>query len=1189
MYSDLRVLIVEDSQTQAMNLKSLLEFNDITVQMVENGKHALSVIKQFAPSIVISDVIMPEMDGYELCSAIKKNPELSHIPVILVTELSDPRDVVKGLSSGADNFIIKPYDELYLLNRVRYFMVNLALRESDKVQLGLEIQLDGERHVITSARQQILDLLISTYEQGIRLNHELRHKRDALAKSNSLLNSLFHFSKSISESSEELALVQSGLSHITTFPGLRGCWLVLRNLHHEQETPIVVGQSGAVPDNVSSCAQSCLARDVWSKNEFESNLHVEQCPALLHTSTKGHLTIPLKLGCECIGYLAVLCSSNNADSELFESLSSAARQLATAIGKARLMNSLESLVTAKTRAIKGQERLLANILNTLPVGVFVADKTGKLIMHNPKGEQIWGGTYASSSIKEYDAYQGWWAESGKKVLPEEWAMARALTHGETTLNQRIKIQTFDGKTKYINNSGLPLFDEHQNTVGGLVVAEDITEQIKLNQILQLRERALEHSTTGVIITDHQALDEPIVYVNKSFERITGFKMQEIVGKNCRFLQRGADCQEGLALIRRALINNEPCEVVLNNVRKDGSVFINELRLAPVYNANKEVTHYIGSVNDITERIRYQRELEDRSMYDELTGLINRNIFSDRITQALEACDGVNSLVAIAFINICEFKFFNETHGHGFGDKVLRKLANHLSDHIKPLYSCSRFSGDTFSVLMPKIKTSELIYPEVKTLQELCTIALTVDEIMISLQVTIGFTIAPFDGDSADQLLRNADTALYETKHTNKGGVGAYTLEMNQKVQKRLSFDGDIRAAIENNELELYYQPQINLKSGKIFGFESLIRWRKNNSLIMPFEFIPLAEQTGIIAEIDRWVVQHGVLTLANWISAGFNATRLSINLSSASFKSEAIVDFIESELRARNVPSYLLEVEITEGILIGDKVLAHKIMSALRNLGVRLSLDDFGTGFASMSYLQSFPFNQIKIDKSFVDGIHTISENATLSRSVIYIAHTLSMDVIAEGVETHEQASYLALNDCDEVQGYLFSKAVPYEATLSLLKRCIIFRLPDLDTELISRTILVFSRRHEVLQSLRKELRLSNYVMKLIRHEDDIFLEMAKHCTSTLIIDINTYPQTVSQLLSRLRAIHPRTMRIVVCDQASEIRAREFVESGLVNRYLTIPFDPPLLRHNLKEASFLFKVSVENEKIRRQFESKPHS
>ncbi|HLD65897.1 MAG TPA: response regulator, partial [Pseudomonas sp.] len=338
MHIDTDILIVEDSPTQAAELQYLLENAGCQVRLARNGLEALSAVAERHPTVIISDIVMPEMDGYELCRRLKGDEQTRMIPVILVTSLADARDVVHGLASGADNFIVKPYDEKYLMSRIRYFLVNLEFRSRERVQMGVEVVLEGERHFITAGRQQILDLLISTYEQGVRLNHELQLKHDELAKSNSLLNCLFHFTSGLTDAKSERNVIDAALKRLLEFPEALGAWLLMGNAEDALESVQVVGARGRgsdfVIERLAVCAKRCPCRHAWISDGLTEPSNIAGCPALAqHGGEQVHASIPLVLGAETIGMLNVVKVGAQAwSAETLNALASIGRQLAMALG-----------------------------------------------------------------------------------------------------------------------------------------------------------------------------------------------------------------------------------------------------------------------------------------------------------------------------------------------------------------------------------------------------------------------------------------------------------------------------------------------------------------------------------------------------------------------------------------------------------------------------------------------------------------------------------------------------------------------------------------------------------------------------------------------------------------------------------------------------------------------------------------
>ncbi|HSX71942.1 MAG TPA: response regulator, partial [Pseudomonas sp.] len=516
MYADAEILVVEDSPTQATELQYMLEAVGCKVRVARNGREALEMIAVRKPTIVISDIVMPEMDGYELCRQLKNSAQTQNIPIILVTSLADARDVVHGLASGADNFIVKPFDEKYLMSRIRYFLINLELRSHERVQMGVEVVLEGERHFITAGRQQILDLLISTYEQGVRLNQELQHKHDELTRTNSLLNCLFHFTSGLTDAKSEHHVINAALRRILEFPDAVGAWLLLGNGGDASRPAEVAGACSRGPSyspaDLERCAQNCPCRHVWVRDRLSQPSNINQCPALSDKPGEGiHASIPLQLSGETIGMLNVVQRDARPWSEeSLSALASIGRQLAMALGRVRLFESMEQLVEQRTDALTKSEQLLRKVLDNLPVGVFVTDQQGRLIMSNPESSLIWGGSHPGGN-EGYGHYRGWWAETGERITESDWSMMRAVREGKISRNEVIDIETFKGQRKTILNSAVPFLDANQVIQGAIVVIQDITEQRRRDLEIRTRTRAVEASVNAVIITDAEQPDHPIVY------------------------------------------------------------------------------------------------------------------------------------------------------------------------------------------------------------------------------------------------------------------------------------------------------------------------------------------------------------------------------------------------------------------------------------------------------------------------------------------------------------------------------------------------------------------------------------------------------------------------------------------------------------------------------------------------------
>lgn len=1186
MYDTAEILIVEDSPTQATELQYLLEAAGCKVRVARNGVVALAMVAERQPTIVISDIVMPEMDGYELCRQLKSEEQTAGIPVILVTRLADARDVVRGLACGADNFIVKPYDEKYLLSRIRYFLVNLELRSHERVQIGVEVMLEGERHFITASRQQILDLLISTYEQGVRLNHELQSKHDELARSNSLLNCLFHFTSGLTDAKTELHVIDEALNRILEFPEAVGAWLLLADTRTADEPVRLAGARGRGAlysiEHLQPCVVNCPCLHAWFSDRLSTPSNIAGCPALAEqTGECAHASIPLLLGSETIGMLNVVRRHGQSwPDEWLNALASIGRQLAMAVGRARLFESMEQLVEQRTLALAQSEALLRKILDSLPVGVLVADPSGRLIMSNPESSLIWGGTLPGELV-ERGRYQGCWAENGEPVQDDDWPLARAVQQGKASRNRVIDIHSFDGASKTILNSAVPFLDDQGLLQGAIAVIQDVSEQRRRDLEIRIRTRAVEASVNAIIITDNEQADQPIVYVNPAFERITGYRSEEVLGRNCRFLQGEQQGQPALNTIRRALRGQEEGAAILRNYRKDGSAFWNDLKVAPVVNDRGKVSHFVGILHDITEAKRYQEELEHQANHDSLTGLPNRNLLNDRIHQAIALASRNQSQFSLVFMDLDHFKVVNDSLGHNAGDRLLIQMAKRLQGVAREIDTVARLGGDEFVILLADSGSFAGRIGWLERLKEQIATPLMLDGQELVVSCSIGFCCFPDDGRDVGTLLRNADTAMYQAKHQGRNRICAFTPQMNEQMQRRLLLEQEIRHALHNDEFRLVFQPQLDLQSGRLCGFEALVRWQREDRLVAPDEFIPLAEETGQIVGIDFHVFDAACRQLYAWKDA-MQGPSMSVNFSAISFMAHDFIERVQQIIDRHGVAPERLKLEVTESMLMTntDAVLAK--MLALSALGIRFSIDDFGTGYSSLGYLKRFPFSELKIDRSFVSDVHLDPDSASLARSMISIGHNLGLKVIAEGVETPEQLGFLRHAGCDELQGYYYSPPLPPAACLAFLQADSVLRLPSDILDGREQCLLLIDDDPGILKALQRELRLENYRILTAASCSEALPLLATHSVDVVLTDMRLADMSGLDFLRRIKGLYPEVIRMVLSGSSEVNSILKAVNEGVIYRFLTKPWSADDLRGQLREAFRQRQLEQENQRLRQQ-------
>lgn len=570
----------------------------------------------------------------------------------------------------------------------------------------------------------------------------------------------------------------------------------------------------------------------------------------------------------------------------------------------------------------------------------------------------------------------------------------------------------------------------------LLIAKNMALVKRTDDAIRLRDRAIESSVNAILITSCSEPGSPIVYVNPAFERITGYSREDALGRNPRFLHNDDLDQPGLEIIRTALDTQREGKATLRNYRKDGSLFWNELSIAPVRDETGKVTNYIGVQNDISDAKKYQDALEHQATHDTLTGLPNRSLLQDRIIQAIVHAERSAHLVAIAFIDLDNFKLINDSLGHTAGDKLIKAVSERLQAAFRSVDTVARLGGDEFVIVLYDQSSEELISRQTGRIDEVFSAPFDIDGQELFVSYSAGFSLYPQDGKNAEVLLMNADVAMYRAKERSGNSFQFYAPEMHSKISDRLVLENNLRRALENREFSLMYQPQIDLKTKKVFGMEALIRWNHPTmGMISPAKFIPLAEDTGLIVSIGEWVTRTACEQLKAFHESGLQNLMVAVNLSSRQFNESDLIPSIARILQSTGLAPEYLELELTESILMNNSQGMISILDTLKNMGLKLAIDDFGTGYSSLSYLKSFPLNKLKIDQSFVRDIATGGDSSAIVRAIINLGHSLNLQVIAEGVETKEQLDFLTAHGCNEIQGYFYSMPLSAEDFKIFMRR----------------------------------------------------------------------------------------------------------------------------------------------------------
>ena len=534
-------------------------------------------------------------------------------------------------------------------------------------------------------------------------------------------------------------------------------------------------------------------------------------------------------------------------------------------------------------------------------------------------------------------------------------------------------------------------------------------------------QALEQSPHSVAITDMNA---KIVYANKAFCEVSGYSLQEVMGKNPNVLQSGLTPPRSYEDLWTHLTRGESWQGEFINRRKNGETYFELVSVYPVMNKFGQVTNYVAHKIDMTQQKAAEKRIRDLSDFDALTGLLNKKSFEVKLSAAVKHAEEHHELLSVLWFNLDNFKVVNDSLGHEAGDEILAILARRLIDHFESRYVVARYSGDTFVVIVPHEQQSLVALTASEGLSQLKS-PLVVNEQSLSIGASVGVAVYPTDARMIGPLLSAAEIAMYRAKQDGRNSVRFFSAELQQHSQRSLDLLASLSGAAERKELYLVYQPQLDCSLNKIIGAEALLRWDHPKwGAVSPGEFIPLAEQTGQIVPIGKWLMEQVASQIHIWDQEGLPKLPIAINVSAVQFVRPGFVEDLISVMESTGVKTDRFDIEITEAVALNNEEQAIKVIAGLHQAGFRVALDDFGTGYSSLSYLKRYAINKLKIDQSFVSDLVRDQNDQAIVSAIIKMAQSLGMKTIAEGVETSEQAAYLRKLGCDEIQGYWLSKPV---------------------------------------------------------------------------------------------------------------------------------------------------------------------
>ncbi|MBN9229901.1 MAG: EAL domain-containing protein [Legionella sp.] len=681
------------------------------------------------------------------------------------------------------------------------------------------------------------------------------------------------------------------------------------------------------------------------------------------------------------------------------------------------INIKTSAILEKNIELEKSLSLLRATLESTNDGIMMVNGEGQVVDWNQKFVEMW-------RIPTH------MLESGTERIGFEYILAQ-LKHPQSVIadvEYLYENPEWQGELPFIEFKDGRIFERFtqpqrigREIVGRVFSFRDVTQKLIDEDELRIRERAIEASSHGVAILDITKDMLPIIYVNKGFERITGYLEKEILGKNLSFLNDQQIEHVNYKRIILAIKELREEIVELECHQKNGQKYWCELSVAPVSDSFNQVRHFVCILNDITQRKQMEEQLLKQATHDSLTELPNRILLGDRVEQAILQAKKKEGLLAFLFLDLDHFKMTNDTLGHNTGDRLLQVISNRLLIATSNFDTVCRLGGDEFVILLSEVFSEEEAKSKAKDILETISQPIQIDQHNLKITGSIGVSYYPKDGIDYESLMKSADLAMYHAKDHGRNNYRCYDQDMNTRIINRMKLDNALRDSLRRQEFYLVYQPLMNLKQNKVVGFEALLRWNsKILGPVAPGDFIGMAEENGLILEIGLWVLEEACSQLVRWHEKGWDHLTMAVNISGRQLRQPNLPENVKKILQKTGLPPQFLELELTESLLVDNLKHAIEIMYAIKDMGAKLVIDDFGTGYSSLAYLKQFPVDKLKIDRSFISELITENHDAAIARAIINLGHSLNLEVLAEGIETELQRKFMHQYGCDFAQGYLF-------------------------------------------------------------------------------------------------------------------------------------------------------------------------
>ncbi|MDH3974130.1 MAG: PAS domain S-box protein [Deltaproteobacteria bacterium] len=1055
------IMIVEDEGLTALYIRKCLENKGYSVTAVlSSGKDAIIRAEEVEPQLILMDINLEGMiDGIDTARRIRLK---SDIPIIFLTAYADDETLNRAKAVGAYGYLLKPFEDIQL-----YTALEIALSKYE-METMLRSSEEKFRSLIENSSDCIYQLDLSGNVEymnptGLKLN-------SINNKSRLTLMDLIDLASPDCKDALQSAFSEAKKGETSAFEydsrdenGHKKWW---------------AAKLGPIRDNKEKVSSLIMiSSDITKRKKAEEELQKSRAwnESIINTAVSGIVTIDDKgtilsfnpAAEKMFGYeegevigsnVSILMPEpfksehntylenylNSGEKKIIgigreapavrkdgSTLSAFITVSEMYIGKTRMFTGIINDITAlkeAEKALRQSKERHSKAQKIAHLGHWEWDITTNKLLWSEETYRIFG-MDKNEFGASYEAFlERVHPDDRKSVLD---AVDEALAGKRPyCIDHRILLK--DGAVKIVQEQAELSRDNKGKPLCMMGTVQDLTEFKIYQDRSILAAEVFDNAIEGLLVTDEKG---NIELVNKAFTSITGYRAEEAIGKNPNMLRSDRHDKEFFKNMWHTLLKDGYWHGEIWNRRKSGEAYPEQLTISAIKDGDGKIKKFVSIFHDLTDLKRSEEQIKYKNNYDGLTGLPNMVLFKDRLNQALNRASDEGNMVCLLFVGLDRFKNINESLGYPAGDKLLQGVAARLESILWETDTVTRFAGDEFAIILEAFSNQNDAVRVANRVLNSFSEPFKIDELDLHASASIGITLYPDDGNELDTLMINANAAMRRAKEAGGASSRLYAEEMNLSALKFLSVENEIRRGLDRDEFIVYYQPKISMFDGTIVGLEALARWQQTSGgFIEPGDFIPIAEETGLIVPLGETILRKSCEQAKKWRDAGFNTLNIAVNLSGRQFLFNDIVETVISILEETGLPPSMLGLEITESILMNDVDEMMKKIKKLSSLGIQLYIDDFGTGYSSLSYLKKFKIDALKIDQSFVRDITTNENDASITKAVISLSHSLGLKVVAEGVETGKHLDFLLKHNCDEMQGYYFSRPLPGKKITEMLK-----------------------------------------------------------------------------------------------------------------------------------------------------------